>query len=375
MSDTRKQNLKLIQEQGAEFMRSIKIHQNNKGTEKAFFIRPTIDGKVRYIAFKTEEDAKLFLGLLPKASTNPNKKTFIDYFYRIIDDIETSNTKKSYHYTLTKFRLVLNKSLSSITFEDLTQCYQAAKKSTWNQMSAVLKRICVTSQDQNLSLLLLKLDTKNRYNYKSNKREIDEPEKFIESIISFNCESNLRLEIAQIATLILCYTGIRVGELGCLTIEDIKKGQLKINKTVVDGFSYSGATAKTKTIIQNYTKGKDNRVIPLSDEVTQLFSNYFDLLKIYRGKRDNTALNRKFFSEKMDYLSKKTGIKVTPHMCRHAFGTIFGKACKNFDEVFKLQTLLGHKNLSTTQRYITLSKPTSDDIMSKMPTLKKQSKK
>lgn len=368
MKDQRQLNLDAVKCLGAQYMRNIKIYCQNKGDKKSYFIRPTIDGKVRFISFKSAEDAQAFLGILPAASTNKNKTTFIAYFYRVVDSIETLNTKKTYHYTLKYFSDITVLPLSEITLNQLESVYAKSNKSSWNQISAILKRISMVSEDDNLNKILRILDPKNKFFYKSKKREVKNPDLFILKIMEFEANTP-GLEIAKLSALILCYTGIRVGELGSLSKDDVADGTINITKTVVDGFGYNNRRATSRTTIQNHTKGKENRDIPISSQVQILFDRYFDCLIKYRKKNTNTAIHRKFFSDKMEVLSKHIGVKVTPHLCRHAFGTMFGRSCVTYDDMAKLQNLLGHASFSTTQRYITLSKPTSYDISSKLPKL------
>lgn len=384
MKTTGPEALNLIKEQGTAFMRSIKIYETGKGEKKKFFIRPTINGKTLYVSFPSRETAEAFLTILPPATTNKAKKTFIDYFFLALEKIDIENTKKSYYYRLKDFDEITKKPVSTITKEDLENVFLKSKNSCWPQIHGVLKRVSRAADD--VEFERVRVSVRDRFEYKSNKRRVEDPTGIISALLNIRLQKPIH-ERARLAFLIMCYTGLRVGELGCLRPEDVDKDFLIVRKTVVEGFTFSKGTRTTvcRTKVQNQTKGNEDRVIPLHQDVRDLFFDYFEIVKL-RGDRsqpgsltvkDPFLMHRKLLSESLMEVAKAAQLseKVTPHTARHIFGTLYGNNCKDMADVMKLQRLLGHKNFETTQRYITLTQPTSNDIMGKMPTLRPERKK
>jgi integrase/recombinase XerD len=133
-------------------------------------------------------------------------------------------------------------------------------------------------------------------------------------------------------------TGIRTSELCNITLNDL---DLRNSELKVKG------------------KNSKDRMIPLGEVV----SDYLELyLKEARPKladssqlylfvsRNNKKLRRFYVSTLIKSYADKAGIKklITPHSFRHSFAThlLKGKA-----DIRKIQELLGHSSITTTQRY------------------------
>jgi integrase/recombinase XerD len=133
-------------------------------------------------------------------------------------------------------------------------------------------------------------------------------------------------------------TGVRTTELCNITLNDVdlRNGELKV-------------------------KGKNSkdRVIPLGEVVSEYLEFY---LKEARGKlsgsnppylffsKNGKKLRRNYVSSIIKSYAVKAGLKklITPHSFRHSFAThlLKGKA-----DIRKIQELLGHSSITTTQRY------------------------
>lgn len=153
-------------------------------------------------------------------------------------------------------------------------------------------------------------------------------------------------------------TGIRVGELVKLTLWDLYFGDHPVRNLIV-----RPEIAKT---------GKE-RVIPISERL------YESLLKMHRNywsKFKDTEAHYAFFNELptlplsvrqvqriiSDAGSAATGRKITPHTLRHTFATkLMRKAPTPV-----VQQLLGHAQLSSTQRY---QHPNQDDLKNAIDSL------
>ena len=111
-------------------------------------------------------------------------------------------------------------------------------------------------------------------------------------------------------------------------------------------------------------EGKENkdRVIPLSNNTKveikkylKVYRNYLDIPQEYEDilflSKKGTALSRVMLFNIVKHLAKKAGIKkrVSPHTLRHSFAA--GLVKKGID-LSKLQDLLGHSSILTTETYI-----------------------
>jgi site-specific recombinase XerD len=129
-------------------------------------------------------------------------------------------------------------------------------------------------------------------------------------------------------------SGLRVGELANLRIEDVDK--------------------ETGSILVRNGKGGKQRVVRIGNTAQKILWKY---LAIYRHSDSNFLfVNR--LREPLDIpgfkilvrrLGIKAGVKVHPHQLRHTFAINFLRAG---GDVFSLQYLLGHSTLAMTQRYL-----------------------
>jgi len=140
-----------------------------------------------------------------------------------------------------------------------------------------------------------------------------------------------------IVTLLLD-TGIRAGELADIEIDDIDFKQARIK---VIG------------------KGRKERFVPFGMTTSKALLSY---INSYRPDsvstkllvdRNGAQLNRTTISQTIRRLGQRAGVsKLHTHLFRHTFGTNW---IKNGGDVFALQTILGHYDLSVTKIYISLA--------------------
>ena len=149
-----------------------------------------------------------------------------------------------------------------------------------------------------------------------------------------NLDSNNRyIKKMTYGTLILIYTGLRVGELINLKTKDVD-----LEKNII-----SIVESKTTAGI---------RKIPISEKILNLFKNNIDNSKEYFffNKKGNKYeyFNFKFQFEKMlDLLGLE---RHTIHDTRHTFATLLNNANANSTSIIKL---IGHSDFSTTENIYT----------------------
>lgn len=131
--------------------------------------------------------------------------------------------------------------------------------------------------------------------------------------------------------MLLYYTGIRLHEIINLRWED---------------FDFVRDTIHLKV-----TKGSTDRVLFLHEKLKQ-FIHDFGLQKsgpVFLSTREQ-KYNQRTIQMIVRHAARKAGIskRVTPHTLRHSFATHLLEAGA---DIRSIQTLLGHKNLATTQIY------------------------
>jgi integrase/recombinase XerD len=143
--------------------------------------------------------------------------------------------------------------------------------------------------------------------------------------------------------LLLNGTGMRIGEVLGLQHEDIGDGS--------DYFIYpkkrlNSNDARIKTL---------ERVIPVVPEILKMYNDYllceypdedfyYVFVNIWEGEK-GMPMKAGVINTMFSRLSKKTGIKVYPHLFRHTYATRLLKAGASPERV---KYLLGHKSVQTT---------------------------
>ena len=133
----------------------------------------------------------------------------------------------------------------------------------------------------------------------------------------------------------ICATGIRVSEVGYITVEAALQGKAEIS-----------------------LKGKI-RVILLPGKLCRKLLKYAKKEKTASGAifrtRSGKEIGRRQIWAELKGLCKHAGIpptKVFPHNLRHLFATIFYRACK---DIARLADVLGHSSIETTRIYLVTS--------------------
>jgi len=135
-------------------------------------------------------------------------------------------------------------------------------------------------------------------------------------------------------------TGMRVGEMS----------KIKINHIDLDEFC----------ILVVRGKGSKSRTVYIDEPTQQTLSRYLELAQ--KKSTDYLFLDetpteiklrefRNFVNRRLKICARQTGMEkdeVFPHILRHSFAT---NLLRNGADIRKVQEALGHKHLSTTQRY------------------------
>ena len=136
---------------------------------------------------------------------------------------------------------------------------------------------------------------------------------------------------------VLYGTGMRRGELVRLDLDDLDLAQGEL--LVREG------------------KGRKDRVVPLGKEARKSLVAYLEAArpKLLRGEtkalflgKGGRRMSRPHLTDRVRTLGERAGMKLRPHALRHACAThlLRGRA-----DIRQIQRLLGHKTLSTTERY------------------------
>ena len=152
-----------------------------------------------------------------------------------------------------------------------------------------------------------------------------------------------------IIDLLIC-TGIRIGELTSIKLEDIYKYESSI---LIHG------------------KGKKERFIYISSNDTwRNLSRYLKLRKKYKFKVENIFVNR--YGDALSiysiediydkYIRKAKLSHSTPHYLRHTFAT---NLLNNGADIRAVQEILGHSSVSTTQIYTEVSIARKQEVLQK----------
>jgi integrase/recombinase XerC len=148
----------------------------------------------------------------------------------------------------------------------------------------------------------------------------------------------------DLAILELLYaTGLRVGELGSLSVDDVDL---------------------SSAVVRVMGKGRKERLVPFGDKARQAVARWLDRSRDLRAKAGDVnavflnlrggRLTDRSVRRILDRRLREAAVRarVSPHALRHSFAThLLGAGA----DLRAIQELLGHASLSTTQRYTHVS--------------------
>lgn len=107
-------------------------------------------------------------------------------------------------------------------------------------------------------------------------------------------------------------------------------------------------------------KGSKDRMVPIHPQLIPRLENYFQerqsKLKaskwFFTSIRSDKQLTQKNIQEMCKKIQIVSQVYFTPHMLRHTFGRL---SVDNDLNLYKLKTIMGHSQITTTQRYLSVS--------------------
>lgn len=162
------------------------------------------------------------------------------------------------------------------------------------------------------------------------------------------CNWRYKIERYRNKTIIytLLFTGMRLNELVSLKITDINM--------------------EDREIIVKKGKGNKERMIPIHANLYPIIEHYLNYIAnqelksiwLFHNLRSSSQIKGRSVQLICEKVSKKSGVKYTPHQLRHTFG----RNCTNAEiSAFKIKELMGHANISTTQIYQSVAKKSLKD--------------
>lgn len=256
-------------------------------------------------------------------------ETHISPFQRYLEgDKRSPGTVKRYTLIVRRMLNEINKDPEKITAEDLEQYKQylaIQKEYSKNSLYTTIKGIQAFFK-------YLKKDA--AADLKPPKRPSQDPKYLTEAEAHALIEASKENARDYALILVLGYSGLRVGELCSLTIDDIDLSE--------------------KVIHVHSGKGDKDRIVVIEEKT-------IEALKCYITTRRATT-NKLFVSDRhigisprtVEYLVKryaqKAGLtkKVTPHVLRHTLATTL---LRRGADIRFIQKILGHSSVATTQVY------------------------
>lgn len=291
-------------------------------------------------------------------------------------------------YNFIKTKMLLKRlTLETISEEWLIRNKNSYKQSTYQTYSYIIQKYILCSKIANISVTNLRTDDLISFSeslindglsaksvndillilnsllrFASKKYDIDiicaplvknqKKEMRVLSITEQQCLVNYLktdMDNYKFGVLVALYTGIRIGELCALQWQDIKDGNIIINKTMQRLKDDNG---KSIVIIDSPKTFNSNRTIPIPDFLTSIIEQR-------RDKPENYILSTgslKFVEPRLMQIKFKKIIEVcdidnvTFHTLRHTFAT----RCVECDcDIKSLSEILGHADVNTTlNRYV-----------------------
>ncbi len=125
--------------------------------------------------------------------------------------------------------------------------------------------------------------------------------------------------------------------------------------------------SKRQLVIIRQSKGKKDRIVPLSEKILQLLRDYYKIHKtktwLFEGQIQGEPYSEKSLESILKQAVSKSGIRkpVTLHWLRHSYAT---HILESGTDLRYIQELLGHKSSKTTEIYTHVSTRSIQQIKS-----------
>jgi len=129
----------------------------------------------------------------------------------------------------------------------------------------------------------------------------------------------------------------------------------------VAGLSLGEIDLRRRRLVICDGKGRKDRIVYLSDDALLALDDYLAVRRasttqkaflVEKGTYRDGPLSIRAIQKRMEYYAKKTGLRVSCHQLRHTMATQMLNADA---ELVTIQDLLGHRWITTTQRYCRIS--------------------
>ncbi len=270
----------------------------------------------------------------------------------MLEDLETelqlrglsTHTEKAYLRSNHKFLKFVKKDSEKVTELDIKRYIGALIKKRLSQNSIALTKAA-------LKFYYDEMQKKNIVNFKTPKIN-----KKLPTVLSREEVRNLlaaaKSEKSKIMLKLLYASGLRVSELVSLKVEDLEPKERM-------GWVRQG-------------KGRKDRLLILPETVIEELNAFIGPKGAKTGhlfiNKHKVALSPRNVQKMIKRIAKRAGIakRVTPHTLRHSFAT---HLLDGGTDIRKIQELLGHANLHTTQIYTKVSTEELRKVKSPLDTL------
>ncbi|MFC0274996.1 tyrosine-type recombinase/integrase [Metabacillus herbersteinensis] len=257
---------------------------------------------------------------------NTGAENIIDKFSKWQKELgKADGTVKTYVGVLEKFQSWLTTkdiTLDQISKNDvqLYMDYLEEQQKNAGTIEKYLAAISVFSRFLGRSQIILDIQRKEKMKESEIPNSLEESEEK-QLLLEVKADGSLR-NIAIVYTLL--YTGIRISELCALNLDDIRM----IDK-------------KRTLLVKN-----NERVIPLSKEVSEHLKNYIDSINTNREALFVSSVNKRISTRAVQYMLQK--YDVNPHKLRHTFCQ---KLINKGIDIHTVAKLAGHRDVNVTKRY------------------------
>ena len=130
--------------------------------------------------------------------------------------------------------------------------------------------------------------------------------------------------------------------------------------------------SKRHMLIILNSKGKKDRMVPISDKIIELLREYYKIYRpamwLFEGQTEGEQYSEASLAKVLKHACEKVGIlkPVTLHWLRHSYAT---HLLESGTDLRYIQELLGHKSSKTTEIYTHVSEKSLQNITSPFDTL------
>lgn len=163
---------------------------------------------------------------------------------------------------------------------------------------------------------------------------MEEVNTFLDAILLTNAYTHHEKLLNTALVGVMVFAGLRVTEVAMLELANLDQ--------------------HNRLIHVQHAKGGHPRIVGINQRLMKMLSDYLKV-RPNNGQRRlflslaGTPLNKNLIDRRVRLISKRSGLKVTPHGLRRTFATLNANAGRSLNLI---QLALGHRDISTTQEYL-----------------------